>query len=179
VWCVIKHRDTSSWHGILLGTGTSLPLTLRFSVLNEASGFIWKAKFFLFSTVFKPVLVSTQPPIKWVLGAISPAVKRSGHEANHSSPSRSEAKNAWSYVFTLQYDFMVLCLAKPRDFILPEELFVWQDVICSHCCKWCVHSSVWQVSKYICCRLDFIATRLRMRGAPPPLPVQLHGVVLS
>jgi hypothetical protein len=35
----------------------------------------------------------TQPPLQWVPRAASPVVKRSGHEADHSSPSSVEAKN--------------------------------------------------------------------------------------
>jgi len=42
----------------------------------------------------------SQPPIHWVLGALSLGVKQLGHEANHSLPSISEVKNAWSYTST-------------------------------------------------------------------------------
>jgi hypothetical protein len=45
--------------------------------------------------------------IQWVLGAISPGVKRPGREADHSHPSSSEVRNAWSYTSTPQYVFMV------------------------------------------------------------------------
>jgi hypothetical protein len=34
----------------------------------------------------------TQPPIQWVLGALSLGVKRPGHEADHSPPSSAEFK---------------------------------------------------------------------------------------
>jgi hypothetical protein len=54
--------------------------------------------------VFSPVIAyrtalgPTQPPIKWVLpGALTPGVKRPVREANHSSPSSAEVKNARSY----------------------------------------------------------------------------------
>jgi hypothetical protein len=33
-------------------------------------------KIFLFSTSSRPVLVPTQPSVKWVLGALSPRIKR-------------------------------------------------------------------------------------------------------
>jgi hypothetical protein len=60
-------------------------------------------------------LVSTQPPIQWVPGAISVGVQRPGREADHSPPSNAEVKNAWSYTSTPQYVFMAWCLAKHRD----------------------------------------------------------------
>jgi hypothetical protein len=41
-------------------------------------------KNFLFSISSRPVLGPTQPPIQWVPGALSPEVKRSGHESDHS-----------------------------------------------------------------------------------------------
>jgi hypothetical protein len=44
----------------------------------------------------------------------SPEVKRSGSEADHSPPSRAEAKNAWSYTST-PYVFKAWCLVKHWD----------------------------------------------------------------
>jgi hypothetical protein len=55
---------------------------------------------FLFTTAFKTVLGPTQPPIKWVPGALSLGVKRPGREADHSPPSSAEVKNAWNYTST-------------------------------------------------------------------------------
>jgi hypothetical protein len=52
---------------------------------------------FLFTTVSRPALGLTQPPIQWVPGALSLGVKRPGREAEHSPPSSAEVKNAWSY----------------------------------------------------------------------------------
>jgi hypothetical protein len=40
----------------------------------------------------------TQSPSQWELGALSPGVKQSGHEADHSPPSSAEVKNVWSYI---------------------------------------------------------------------------------
>jgi hypothetical protein len=48
-------------------------------------------------------------------GALSPEVKRLGREADHSSISGAEVKNAWSYTSTPQYVFMVWYLVKLRD----------------------------------------------------------------
>jgi hypothetical protein len=52
---------------------------------------------FLFTTASRTVLVPTQPPIQWVPGALSLAVKRRAREADHSPPSSAKVKNAWSY----------------------------------------------------------------------------------
>jgi hypothetical protein len=51
-----------------------------------------RVKDFLFSTSSKPVMGPTQPPIKWVPGALSLGVKRPGREANHSPPISAEVK---------------------------------------------------------------------------------------
>jgi hypothetical protein len=50
-------------------------------------------KIFLFSTVSRLALGPTQPPIQWVLGAISLGVKWPEHEADHSTPTSSKVKN--------------------------------------------------------------------------------------
>jgi len=52
------------------------------------------------------ILGSTQP-IQWVPGALTLGVKRPGSESDDSSPSGAEVKNAWSYISTPQYVFMV------------------------------------------------------------------------
>jgi hypothetical protein len=54
----------------------------------------------------QPPASSPQPPIQWVPGALSLAVKRPGREADHSPPSSAETKNAWSYTSSPQYVFM-------------------------------------------------------------------------
>jgi hypothetical protein len=55
---------------------------------------------FLFTTMSRPALRPTQPPIQWVPRAISLGIKRSGGEIDHSPPSSAEVKNAWSYTST-------------------------------------------------------------------------------
>jgi hypothetical protein len=47
-----------------------------------------------------------QPHIQWIPGALSPVIKRSGREADHSTPSNAEVKNTWVYTFTPPYVFM-------------------------------------------------------------------------
>jgi hypothetical protein len=57
-------------------------------------------KFFLITTSSRPALGPTQPPIQWVPGTLSTAVKRPGREADHSPPPCTEFENAWSYTST-------------------------------------------------------------------------------
>jgi hypothetical protein len=52
-----------------------------------------KGKIFLFPTTSRLALGPTQSPIQWVMGTISPGIKRPGHETNHSPPSSAKVKN--------------------------------------------------------------------------------------
>jgi hypothetical protein len=61
---------------------------------------------FLLSTLSRPVLGSTQPPIQWVPGALSPGIKQPGLEADHSPPTIAEIKNMWICTSTPPYVFM-------------------------------------------------------------------------
>jgi hypothetical protein len=61
---------------------------------------------FLVTTVSRPALGPTQPPIQWVPGTLSLGVKRPAREADHSPPPSAEVKNVWSYTPTPQYVFM-------------------------------------------------------------------------
>jgi hypothetical protein len=47
---------------------------------------------FLFTTTSRMALGSTHPPLQWVQGALSLAVKWPGHEAEHSPPSSTKIK---------------------------------------------------------------------------------------
>jgi hypothetical protein len=71
---------------------------------GPSSGPGW-VKNFLFSKSSRPVLGSTQPPIQWVPGALSPKVKRPGREADHSPPTSAEIKKMWIYTSTPAYAF--------------------------------------------------------------------------
>jgi hypothetical protein len=65
-----------------------------------------RVKNFLLSTLSRPTLGSTQPPIQWVQWAISLGVKRPGREAEHSPPTSAEVKkNVGLYIHT-PYAFM-------------------------------------------------------------------------
>jgi hypothetical protein len=75
----------------------------------------WGLEILLFTTVLRPALESTQPPIQWVIGALFLGVKWLGCEADNSPPSSAKVKNAWSYTSTSLYVFMVWHLSKHRD----------------------------------------------------------------
>jgi hypothetical protein len=49
---------------------------------------------------------SSQPPIQWVAGILSPEVKRPGHEADHPRPTSAEFNNTWIYTSTPLYVFV-------------------------------------------------------------------------
>jgi hypothetical protein len=105
----VKSRDSSV--GIALGYG----LDDRGSRVQSRRGL----GIFHFTTASRTVLRPTQPPIQWILGAISLGVKRPVREADHSPP---KSKNEWRYTSTPQYAFMAWYLAKHRDnftFTLP------------------------------------------------------------
>jgi hypothetical protein len=55
---------------------------------------------FLFATASRPDSLSTQPPIHGVPVALALGAKRLECEADHSSLSGAEVKNAWSYTST-------------------------------------------------------------------------------
>jgi hypothetical protein len=65
-----------------------------------------RVKNFLFSKSSRPATGYTQPPIRWVPGALSTVIKRPGREAGHSSPTSAEAKETWIHASTPRYAFM-------------------------------------------------------------------------
>jgi hypothetical protein len=62
----------------------------------------------LFATVSRPALGATQSPIQWILGALTPGIKRPGRETDHLAPSSARVKNTWSYTSTPIYSHGVL-----------------------------------------------------------------------
>jgi hypothetical protein len=52
------------------------------------------------STLSRPALGPTQPPIQWVPGAVSPGVRRQGREADHSASTSADVKKMWIYTYT-------------------------------------------------------------------------------
>jgi hypothetical protein len=69
---------------------------------------------FIFTTLFRPALGTTQTSIQWVPGALSLGLKRPGRETDHSPPCSAEVKNAWRYTTTPQYAFMAWCSVKAQ-----------------------------------------------------------------
>jgi hypothetical protein len=61
---------------------------------------------FVVSTSSRTVLGPTEPPIQWVMVALSPGVNRPGREAEHSPPSSAEVKKTWIYTSSLPYASM-------------------------------------------------------------------------
>jgi hypothetical protein len=81
-----------------------------------------RVKNVLFSKSSRPVLGPTQPPIQWVLGVLSPGVKRPGREADHSPPNwfRSQ-ENVGLYIhYPIRLHGVVLnCLGTGDNFFPP------------------------------------------------------------
>jgi hypothetical protein len=76
-------------------------------------------------TASRPALGSTQPRIKWVLGAHSSGVKRPDHETVHSHPSSAEAKNGGAVPPLLHTSSWLGALIKHGDnYILRNKIFV-------------------------------------------------------
>jgi len=78
--------------------------------------------FFLFATMFRLALGTIQPLRQWVQGPLTPGVKLSGREADHSPPFSTKVKNTWSYTSTPQFVFVEWCLVKHRDFTFTSHL---------------------------------------------------------
>jgi hypothetical protein len=71
---------------------------------DDRSSIPGRGRYFLsFATTSRPALVPTKPAIQGAPRALSPGERRSGHEADHSPPSSTEVKNAWSYTSTPQW----------------------------------------------------------------------------
>jgi len=80
---------------------------------------------FLFTTASRMVLETTQPPIQWLIGALTLGVKWPGCEADHSPLPSAKVKNAWSYTSTPLYVFIAWCLVKGTTLPLPTHTMNW------------------------------------------------------
>jgi hypothetical protein len=92
---------------------------------------------FLFTTASRTALVSTQPPIQWVPGALSLGVKRPRREADQSPPSSAEVKECVEiFPPLLQYTFMAWCSVKTQGQFhfyqghIPEGSFCTVTIYC-------------------------------------------------
>jgi hypothetical protein len=105
---------------------------------------------FFFITASRMALGSTQPPIKWVRGALSLGVKRPVREADHSPPSSAEVKE-WVelYLHSLNTPPWHSAQLKQRDnftfyHILVSITCAWNVVFCVFndwkCHLWCMIS---------------------------------------
>jgi hypothetical protein len=79
---------------------------------------------FLFSTSSRRAMGPTQPLIQWVTGALSPGLKRSRREADHSAPTSAEVMKTWIYTSTPSYAFMAYCLISYAH----GQLYLLQDL---------------------------------------------------
>jgi hypothetical protein len=79
---------------------------LRAGRLKDQSSSPGEVKHFLFSTSSRPTPGSTQPPIQWVLWALSLRVKRPGREADNSSSASAVVKKISIYTSKTQYSFI-------------------------------------------------------------------------
>jgi hypothetical protein len=75
----------------------------------------------VFSTSSRPALESTQPPIQWVPGALSPGVKRPVRVADHLPPTSAEVKKTCVYTSTPPYAFMSYKHKENFTFTLPSR----------------------------------------------------------
>jgi heme/copper-type cytochrome/quinol oxidase subunit 4 len=70
---------------------------------------------FLFIIATRMALGQTQPPNRWVPGALSLGIKRLGVKLIILLHLVPKSKNEWSYTSTPQYALMAWCLVKQRD----------------------------------------------------------------
>jgi hypothetical protein len=69
---------------------------------------------FLFTIASRTALGPTQPPIQWVLGALSLGTKRPGREADHSHPSSADVKECVElYKLYKLWSSSLRCLLQP------------------------------------------------------------------
>jgi hypothetical protein len=74
---------------------SSVPVAVAYGLDNRGTGvrFSAEARDIFYSTASRPPLGPTQPPIQWVLEALTPRVKRRGREADHSPAFSAAVKD--------------------------------------------------------------------------------------
>jgi hypothetical protein len=115
--CLTKHHPMKTYWGMEVYFHAFLNSALRGSVeagmAQWSRAGLWAVRSgfnsrqglqnFLFTTASRPALRPTQPPIQWVLGALSLGVKRPGRKSDHSPPSSAEVKECVElYVYSSQ-----------------------------------------------------------------------------
>jgi hypothetical protein len=84
----LQHHNIPTFSGVIFVPAQEVPLGYG---LDDQEFESWQSlRIFPLTTTSRPALVSTQPPIQLVPGAISLGVKRPGREADHSPPSSAE-----------------------------------------------------------------------------------------
>jgi hypothetical protein len=83
----------------------------RVTIVGIASGYGLDdrrvgVKNFFFSMSFRQVVGPTQPPIRWVPGALPLGAKRPRRETEHLPSYSAEVKKMWIYTSTPPYAFM-------------------------------------------------------------------------
>jgi hypothetical protein len=73
---------------------------------TDKVNFLAGLKFFLLVNASRLALLLSQPPIQWVMWAVSTAKKWLVCEADHSPPSSAEVKNSYSYSKSLCLSFL-------------------------------------------------------------------------
>jgi hypothetical protein len=126
---------------------------------------------FLFATASRTALGPTQPPIRWVLGILSPGIKRPGREADHLSPTSAEVKNTWSYTSTPQYVFMIWLLVKHR--VNFTFIITWISVYADKS-----SSSISRTTQYITAFVNGVWLPNRLVQVPPPPKVSVLHLIL-
>jgi hypothetical protein len=76
------------------------------------------------TTVFRPALGPTHPPVQWVLGALFTGVERPGREADRSLLSSAEV-NAWSYTSTPPIRLHGVVLSEAQAQLYPYYLSIY------------------------------------------------------
>jgi hypothetical protein len=104
--CAFIFKKSSSFaaesRGSVVGTATGYVRPGRPSCEKLSRGRFNNSHFSLKS---RPALGSRQPCIQWVPWALSPRVKRTGSETDHSSPTSAEVKKTFIYTLAPSYVF--------------------------------------------------------------------------
>jgi hypothetical protein len=87
LYCRSYFKDTI--HTVAGSRGSSVGIATGYGLDDRGVGVrVLVGSRILFSTSSGQALGPTQPPIQWVPGVLSPAIKRPGREAHHSPPRK-------------------------------------------------------------------------------------------
>jgi hypothetical protein len=78
----------------MMSRGSSVDIAIGYGLDDRGSRVRFRRvlRIFLFSTASRPAMGPTQPPFQWVPGALSPEIKRSVREPDHSPPYSAELR---------------------------------------------------------------------------------------